>query len=489
MTTPRRVEVWEPITDIEPDLRGYRDAELAGLAPAWAQRRHELENGKALRDFNDRLARSWAIETGILERLYTLDRGVTRLLLERGFDIALLAHNDTDVAPQDLIATLEAHREALEGLFAFVRGGRSLGTSYIKELHAALTRAQEWVEAIDSLGRSGRTTLLRGEWKRQDNNPTRSDGTVFVYCPSQQVPGQMEELIRLHQGQQALAPEVRAAWLHHRFTQIHPFQDGNGRVARALASLEFIRAGLFPLLIDRDDRAEYIGCLETADAGNLRPLVDLMAKAERRSLLAALGLVVEALDAASTVAASTRGIVERLRRSQEKLNAGAEQSARVAGELATVAFRRLANVKQALEHEVAAAGLVVRVNLSRSTDGTAHYFQAQIAEVARRLNYVPSTGGPRRWVRLQLLHQEAIDLVLSFHFVGPVAGFAMACTAFVNVRQRSGDERVPSSWRITPAGDVYAFSGALPVEETLTAFEPWVDGAIREGLDLMQEQL
>ena len=49
--------------------------------------------------------------------------------------------------------------------------------------------------------------------------------------------------------------EVEAAWLHHRFTQIHPYQDGNGRVARALASLLFIKAGWFPVVVTRDDSA------------------------------------------------------------------------------------------------------------------------------------------------------------------------------------------------------------------------------------------
>ena len=43
-------------------------------------------------------------------------------------------------------------------------------------------------------------------------------------------------------------PEVEAAWLHHRFGQIHPFQDGNGRVARALATMIFLRAGFVPLV-------------------------------------------------------------------------------------------------------------------------------------------------------------------------------------------------------------------------------------------------
>lgn len=56
-------------------------------------------------------------------------------------------------------------------------------------------------------------------------------------------------------GEMEVSPEVEAAWLHHRFTQIHPFQDGNGRIARLLASLVFIKAGWFPLVVTRDDRA------------------------------------------------------------------------------------------------------------------------------------------------------------------------------------------------------------------------------------------
>jgi Fic family protein len=58
--------------------------------------------------------------------------------------------------------------------------------------------------------------------------------------------------------------------MHHAFTSIHPFEDDNGCVARALASIEFIRAGMFPLLIDRSDKhSEYIPALERADADEL----------------------------------------------------------------------------------------------------------------------------------------------------------------------------------------------------------------------------
>jgi Fic family protein len=70
----------------------------------------------------------------------------------------------------------------------------------------------------------------------------------------------MDELIRLHSEHAAggVPPEVEAAWLHHRFAQIHPFSDGNGRVARAIASLVFIKAGWFLLIVKRDDWGRYI---------------------------------------------------------------------------------------------------------------------------------------------------------------------------------------------------------------------------------------
>ena len=70
-----------------------------------------------------------------------------------------------------------------------------------------------------------------------------------------------------------VSPDVLAAWVHHRFTQIHPFQDGNGRVARLLATLIFIRAEWLPLVVGRDDRVRYLDAFEAADKGEFLPLV------------------------------------------------------------------------------------------------------------------------------------------------------------------------------------------------------------------------
>jgi len=93
----------------------------------------------------------------------------------------------------------------------------------------------------------------------------------------------MDRLIAMHKEHQQkdIPPEIEAAWLHHRFAQIHPFQDGNGRVVRALASLVFLRAGWFPLVVNRDERVEYIESLEKADQGDFASLVNLFAMIQK----------------------------------------------------------------------------------------------------------------------------------------------------------------------------------------------------------------
>jgi hypothetical protein len=90
----------------------------------------------------------------------------------------------------------------------------------------------------------------------------------------------MDQLVVWHREhtKNRVSPEVEAAWLHHRFVQIHPFQDGNGRVARTLATLVFLRAGWFPLVLTQANRKEYIAALEAADSGDLMCLVELFSK-------------------------------------------------------------------------------------------------------------------------------------------------------------------------------------------------------------------
>jgi Fic family protein len=283
---------WEPIEDLPGDWQRLASSELAGLFAVWKEHVIGLKDAPAYQEFQVRLRREWAIETGIIEGLYDIDRGVTRTLIERGLHASLIAHGDANKPAEEIIPMLKDHEAVVEGLFDFVGQKRQLSTSYIKQIHQALTTHQETATGINELGRRTQVPLLRGDWKKWPNNPTRTDGLIHEYCPPEQTASEMDRLIELHQQhtQQEVPPEIEAAWLHHRFTQVHPFQDGNGRVARALASLIFIRAQWFPLIVNRDDCGEYLDCLEGADAGDMARLANLFARIQKKAFAQAIGL-------------------------------------------------------------------------------------------------------------------------------------------------------------------------------------------------------
>jgi len=51
------------------------------------------------------------------------------------------------------------------------------------------------------------------------------------------------------------------AKVHMAIVHIHPFSDGNGRIARLLANIILLKAGLPPLVVEKSQRRKYIECL------------------------------------------------------------------------------------------------------------------------------------------------------------------------------------------------------------------------------------
>ncbi len=287
---------WRPIDDLPEDWRRLVDSDLHRVADYWNENREEPGAKGAIADFNERLKREWAIETGLIERVYSLTRGITEVLIEHGLREELIPSSATDRDPGLVFDMIQDHAAAVDGLFDFVKRERELSTSYIRELHSVLLAHQDTANARDIFGRRVEMPLAKGEYKKCPNNPVRPDGLVHEYCPPEQVASEMDQLLAMHHahGEREVPPEVEAAWLHHRFTQIHPFQDGNGRVARALATLVTIRAGWFPLVVTDAGRPDYIDALEMADGGNLRPLVRLFAGIQRRAFEGAISIARDA---------------------------------------------------------------------------------------------------------------------------------------------------------------------------------------------------
>ncbi len=51
--------------------------------------------------------------------------------------------------------------------------------------------------------------------------------------------------------------------MHIAFSSIHPFFDGNGRLARLIANIPLLKNGFLPIIISNEDRQEYIELLST----------------------------------------------------------------------------------------------------------------------------------------------------------------------------------------------------------------------------------
>ena len=472
---------WRHIEDIPEDWKGLASPELKTLASIWQEHASGLAASQILQRFNDRLARHWAIETGIIEGLYKIDRGVTELLIEKGIESALIPHGTTDKPAEEIVAVLKDHQDVLEGLFDFVGSRRSLSTSYIKEVHQALCIHQDEVEAMDSQGRLVRVAMRKGAWKLHPNNPRRPDGQLHEYCPPEHVAAEMDWLIELHlqHTENGVPPEVEAAWLHHRFSQIHPFQDGNGRVARALATLVLLRAKLFPFTVDRAEREAYISHLERADKADLRPFVDMLIKSQRRALTKALslseGLLAEEQDIASLIEAGATRLKEKKQSQRREL----EAVYALAAKLELVASQQFQTVASKLQKELQHVDVLYGCEVTVSVPENEHWFYSQVVETAKRLEYYADLRRYHHWLRLRISEAHISNVVVSFHPLGTVFRGVMAVSAFYEERPRqsAGDyAAVPIPTHIIT--EAFGFVYTEQLDTMLPRFEKWLHTAL-----------
>ncbi len=476
---------WAPITDLE-SPGDLASESLAALARLWSEQRDRLAHRAGYRAFDQRLRREWSIETGLIERLYAFDRGVTESLIAHGINAALIPHRP-GADPEWIAAMISDHQAAIDQLFDFVKGDRPLSTSYIKELHALMTRRQETAVGFDPFGNKVLIPLRRGAFKVRPNNPLRPDGMVHEYCPPEQVDSEMDRLIALHHAHVDVAPEVEAAWLHHRFTQIHPFQDGNGRIARALGTLVFLKAGWFPLVVRDRGREPYIGALEAADAGDLRPLVRCFSDLQRGELGRANAIAhdIRQADRVSEAIASVR------RELQAPMDSLSEWDATVAiaAGLRDRAESRLAGVAEELTSQLSGVldhGRYTTDGRADREDGS-HYFRHQIVQTANELEYTANPGIYRAWARLVLRNSNQTEILVSFHGLGRGFMGLLACSVswFQRLETEQGEREVGPATPLTDS--IFMVNYGEPLAQAAPRFANWLDDAILRGLKMWKE--
>lgn len=185
----------------------------------------------------------------------TLTLGETAFVIEEGLTIKgkpLRDHNE-----------VRGHARAIEIIYRLMEKTR-IDTEDVFDLHTA-------VQVEDVLD------VLRpaGKWKTEPNGTYAviDEKQVFIeYAAPQDVPALMERWIGLFNEAISRPPSdgechISYAKLHVSFVQIHPFSDGNGRMARLLANGPVIKAGYPPIVIPVEERQTYISLLASYRAG------------------------------------------------------------------------------------------------------------------------------------------------------------------------------------------------------------------------------
>ena len=428
-----------------------------------------------------RALRSHAIETGIIERLYDVDWGVTEALVAEGFSQEVVERAGGEVS-RDTLAVIHDQYEALEFVSEAARGERPLSVSFIRELHQMISRHQETYEATDTLGRAANPPLLHGEWKRDPNHVTRPDGSVLEYCPPLRVQDQMERLVEFL-GLDTSHAVVRAAWLHHRFISIHPFQDGNGRVARALVLLELLKARYAPLVVGRDVRSRYIAQLDAANEGDLEPLILLLADLERQAMIRQFQAPLQP-ETSGSVLEVARAAAAKL---SDLQRASRRQKTAALAKLAVQINSRIEAKLKALDHELEQTFRPVDqsadVWVRRADVGTteAGQFHGQLVKLARRHQFFANLTDGSWWSTLTLrLFEERLRLLVAVVRVGSGdTGVGAVIIQAERLFKDQEDQSPAYEWLFEPTElDQLALTGDLEFEAVWPDVDHLVDRSL-----------
>lgn len=148
----------------------------------------------------------------------------------------------------------------------------------VKNLNKIILVRPFWKEAITPDGQRTKRIISIGNYKEYPNSVLLTNGEMFEYTSPIDTPIQMAELIDWYRSEEhGLHPVTLAAMLHYKFVRIHPFDDGNGRIARLLMNYVLLRNDLPPVIIKSEDKANYLRALHLADVGDYSSFIEYIA--------------------------------------------------------------------------------------------------------------------------------------------------------------------------------------------------------------------
>lgn len=236
-------------------------------------RQREQSMDEAIAQATTIALRSAAIDTGAIEGLYETDRGFTFAVAyqQAGWEVA------AEEKGEQVRALFEAQLQAYEMVLDAATGQKPISESWIRQLHELICRPQQTYKVLTPQGWR-EAPLPKGSYKQAANHVVQPDGVTHSYAPVSETPHEMAKLVETLREPEFLEAHAarQAAFAHHALTRIHPFADGNGRVARAIASLFFYRQESIPFVVYADTRDEYLTALREADTDQINVFIEFV---------------------------------------------------------------------------------------------------------------------------------------------------------------------------------------------------------------------
>ncbi len=152
--------------------------------------------------------------------------------------------------------------------------------NYKKPLNAE--RLFDWHASLFPTGRSGMSRIVVGAWRDDSSGAMQVvSGAIgrervhFQAPEAAQLDKEMDTFLKWFEEKSETDPVLRAAIAHLWFVSVHPFEDGNGRIARAIADMALARSEksqrrFYSMSMQiRQERNAYYQILETIQKGDL----------------------------------------------------------------------------------------------------------------------------------------------------------------------------------------------------------------------------
>lgn len=184
-------------------------------------------------------------------------------------EVLLLLDEVVGSAKMKDLEEMKAHNVCLKMMETEALSDHPLTESFIRNMQRTMLR--EDYEVFRQLPGGVQTSYVvhAGCYKTRPNSVITPTGERFDYASPEETPAFMHDLVDWYNrvaDTDEYTPIELASLFHYRYIRIHPFEDGNGRIARLLVNFILLRKRYPMIVVRSSDKHTYLNALSAADA-------------------------------------------------------------------------------------------------------------------------------------------------------------------------------------------------------------------------------